>query len=153
MIKNVIQTEQAWYHNCFPGDPLQLTNHAVSEEPFPNIQLEQLWHSFIQFPHVLSLVTREKTSAPAFMLKGTSHTEYQFGFNTFDFFHYWESKYSVTTHKTKGNQIHTHTHKNLVANWFKIKPDFFVSLPVSVVSNHCHSPFHTFDLTQDSLKT
>jgi len=30
----------AWCHDNFPGEPVPVTDHLLSEEPFPNVQSE-----------------------------------------------------------------------------------------------------------------
>ncbi|KAK4807096.1 hypothetical protein QYF61_018437 [Mycteria americana] len=59
MTKSVIQTllelRQAWCCDHFPGEPVPVTNHPLSEEPFPNVQselpLRQL-HSISSCPQI-----------------------------------------------------------------------------------------------------
>lgn len=49
-----------WCCDQFPGDPVSVLKHPLGEEPFPISNLNLAWYSFMLFPQLLSLVTREK---------------------------------------------------------------------------------------------
>lgn len=53
--KTFLELWQAWCHNDFPGEPVLVTDHPLSEEPSPNVQSElplaQL-HSMTLYPIV-----------------------------------------------------------------------------------------------------
>ena len=43
----LLELWQAWGRDRFPREAVPVTKHTLSEEPFPNVQSELPWRSFI----------------------------------------------------------------------------------------------------------
>lgn len=64
IIQMLLDLWQAQSRDHFPVEPLAVTSHYLSKEPFPNIQHEPPLSQLHAFPQVLSLGTTKQRPAP-----------------------------------------------------------------------------------------
>lgn len=44
IVQMLLEIQQAWCCDCFPGETVPVPNHHLGEEPFPNICINHPWH-------------------------------------------------------------------------------------------------------------